>query len=309
MKIKKIVLGVFLMLFLWSGIVCAEDEKKIITEFRDTSCEEILVYYKMPLSSLTQKMPASYQVKTEDSDEWVKVPVVWECLDDYENVEYGVYTFVLKPADDSYEISEELTIFEIPYVEVTVDSEIRENDDDIQITVQLKNADSVVIKVRMSDDLDDIRYILYKITGTPRKQIHVYYNGEELEKSVKLSEYGIEHGSVLSALTDQEIEDEKNQQDEDQKDDDTSGGTVDNENDQNDDGQDDNNQNDNDQAMNNQQENQNGDSDENGQSVVRVQNKAVKTGDEANLRLWGVLCAVSVGCAGIVLGLKRKKCK
>lgn len=88
-------------------IIAAFADSEITVETKKGTLEEVLAL-----------LPAGLEATLEDGGT-VTVPVTWECADDYEATEYGIYTFdpVLP---DGYELAEGLTDWDMPYVTVTI---------------------------------------------------------------------------------------------------------------------------------------------------------------------------------------------
>lgn len=198
MKIKKLFLIIaVLCIFCSINTSAANVEAKVITEFKDTDGEELTVKYKMPLSELTSKMPSYLDVKLEGSDDWVSIPVHWDCVDQYEGVIYGIYVFIPSPTNTDYVYSDTLNMFSIPYYEVTVDSEIQDNENEIRISIQTESDDVFVIKMDQRDSVEEIKTLIAEIKNIPADTQKLMFNGEELDDTKTIAEQGIQHESTI----------------------------------------------------------------------------------------------------------------
>lgn len=200
-----------MLLFLSTGVVLAEEgETKTIVEFKkmyevcssikwgnEYGILTIKKDYKVPLDELIKEMPASYPVRFEGEEEWVTIPINWECVDDYENGMYGVYVFIPEPVDSRYVISQALGNMDIPAVEVTIDSEIREKLTEIQVKVETPDGQSYILKLDTAENIYKMQVLLEEITGISVEDQMIYFGDVEIKADQDAGEYGIIHGSVL----------------------------------------------------------------------------------------------------------------
>lgn len=72
---------------------------------------------RVPLTLLTAKMPSTLEVYLDGSGDTVSIPVVWECVGDYENTDYFSYEFDPVWDESQYRLSREAEK-QIPYIGV-----------------------------------------------------------------------------------------------------------------------------------------------------------------------------------------------
>ncbi len=204
MKMKKVILSVFLMLLFWTtciSITNAEDVK-IITKFKDISGTYLDgkngkgLLYKVPLEELTAMMDSQLQIQVAGCEEWIEIPVIWKCLDEYENVEYGVYTFLPEPAESTYRLAEDLDVWSMPYVEVVIASEIRNYEDDMQITIQAPEKEFEIM-VRAKYYPEKVMGMIEDILGIPEEQQQLYFNDMIMNIEQTLGEQGVVQDSII----------------------------------------------------------------------------------------------------------------
>ncbi|MGN1267762.1 MAG: ubiquitin-like domain-containing protein [Dorea sp.] len=302
MDIKRIIFGICAAFFLWTGIAYAEEETKTIVEYKKMyevfdgmpknnpyAVKEMTKKYKVPLEKLVKQFPSSYPVRLEGEDEWISIPVEWECTDDYENVMYGIYTFIVKPQNEQYQVSSDLEIMDIPCIEVTISSETQVYPDDIQVVVEVPGGEMYVLKLRTSGYIYSIQSILEEITGIPVNEQMIYFGDKVIGEDYTIEEYGILHGSVLRLVQEEErLNDEESQKPDDDE--------------------------------------ENADSTESeffeeGEEIeltivtqevelddqVQIQKRAVKTGDTVQGVIWVTLLIIALSVVGVMAGLKIKK--
>ena len=99
-------------------------ENKVITGFGKTEYS-VSIDEKVSLAELEKKLPDKVDA-TLAGDGKETITAKWTCTDDYEATEYETYTFEFQ-VPDGYELSSELTAWDVPYVEVKITSKENQN--------------------------------------------------------------------------------------------------------------------------------------------------------------------------------------
>ena len=137
----SILLAIALLLptILQSNFVYAAEKSTVIADFADLDEPTITVNKKSELDDVLNKLPKKVKATFDDgSERYIKAS--WECVDDYENTEYDLYTFNLVLPDGYTMASENV---EIPYIDVEISS--RKTDKDTRILYPENNGSNLTI--------------------------------------------------------------------------------------------------------------------------------------------------------------------
>ena len=122
----SILLAVALLLptILQNGPVYAAETSTVISDFADLDEPTITLDQKGSLDDVLNQLPKTVKATFDDgSERYIKAS--WECMDDYENTEYDLYTFNFVLPDGYTLASEDV---EIPYIDVEISSNKTEKD-------------------------------------------------------------------------------------------------------------------------------------------------------------------------------------
>lgn len=106
------------MIYLFPMNLMAAGQQVKVASFMTPAMQEVKIYEKESLEMVQSKLPEMLEAVSDLGDH-LKIPVIWECVGDYEGTNYYYYQFVPVFDNEEYEVSEEI---EIPYIWLVISS-------------------------------------------------------------------------------------------------------------------------------------------------------------------------------------------